>query len=94
MNVIVITQTEHFAQETTITKMIDSFCLSVTELMYQQYTLVIGACLTADEARKIIEKSKKDKLVAYGPSALDDENIEDMHDYFTWGTATFDIEEG
>ena len=67
--------------------------LSVTDNVYRKLTTILGVYASANAVRKALDKKRENIEKMYGAKALDDENIEDKHTFYTLGCGTYKIEE-
>ena len=66
--------------------------LSVTDKVYQRLATIIGVYASGDAVRKALDKEREDIVKMYGAKALDDENTEDKHTFYTFGCGFYKVE--
>lgn len=94
MKVIVIEKTEYAAYSETFSARVGTTTIAMTDKLYHPFTTIIGVYVSADEARKAIENEKMELIKEYGEKALDDENIEDKHTFYTFASRVLELKEG
>lgn len=92
MKVIVVDKTEYAAYSETFSARVGTATIAMTEKIYHPFTTIIGVFVSTDSARKAIENEKMELLKEYGEKALDDENIEDKHTFYTFGSRVLELE--
>lgn len=92
MNVIVIEKRENFAVEETFSVKVGTTTISTTGKIYHEYTSILGVYASTDAAIKALENEKMKILDCCGAKALDDENIGDMHTFYTFATISLEVE--
>lgn len=66
--------------------------LSVTDKVYHRLTTILGVYASGDAVRKALDKEKENVAKMYGAKALDDENTEDKHTFYTFGCGFYKVE--
>ena len=92
MKVIVIDKIENVAFEETFGAKVGTATITMTDMLYHTFTTILGVYVSADAARKAIENEKMELMKKYGEKALDDENIADMHTYYTFASRVLELE--
>lgn len=65
--------------------------LSFSDKVYTRLTTILGVYSSADAVRKALDKEKENIVKMYGAKALDDENTEDKHTFYTFGCGLYEI---
>lgn len=92
MKVIVVEKIENVAFEETFSVTVGNATISLTDKVYHRLTTILGVYISVDAARKALENEKMELMTFYGENALDDENIDDMHTYYTFSTRMLELE--
>lgn len=92
MKVIVVEENEHCAYYDTFSAKVGTTTITMSDKLYRTYTTILGVYVSADTARKVIENEKMELVEKYGEKALDDENIGDMHTYYTFASRVLELE--
>lgn len=93
MKVVVVEKTEYAAYSETFSAVVGTTTIAMTDKLYHPYTTIIGVYVSADEARKAIENEKMELIKEYGEKALDDENIEDKHTFYTFASRVLELDD-
>lgn len=93
MKVIVVEKTEYTAYSETFSATVGSTTIQMSDKLYHPFTTIIGVYISADSARKAIESEKMELIKEYGEKALDDENIEDKHTFYTFASRVLEMED-
>lgn len=91
MKVFVVLKTEHYAFDETISTKIGTTVITMTDLMYRQFTTILGVYASTDAARKALKNKKMELIQKYGEKVLDDEDIEDMHTFYTFTSVMLEL---
>jgi len=92
VKVIVVDKIENVAFEETFGAKVGTTTITMTDMLYHTFTTILGVYASADAARKALENEKMELMKKYGEKALDDENIEDNHTFYTFATRVLELE--
>lgn len=93
MRVVIVEKNENIALEEDFEFSSGTSTITITGKVYHRFTSIIGVFSSADMAKEALENEKKKILAEYGEKALDDEDIEDNHTFYTFGVYVFDVKE-
>lgn len=93
MRVVIVEKNENIALEEYFEFSSGTSTITITGKVYHRLTSIIGVFSSADMAKEAIDTEKMRILKEYGEKALDDENIEDNHTFYTFGVYVFDVKE-
>lgn len=92
MKVIVVEKIEHCAYRETFSEEVGTTTITMTDMLYHTFTTILGVYVSVDAARKALENEKMELMNKYGEKALDDENIEDNHTFYTFASRVLKLE--
>lgn len=92
MKVVVVDKIEHVAFSETFSAQIGTVTISMTDKLYHRFTTILGVYASVDMAREALENEKMELIEQYGEKVFDDENIEDMHTYYTFASRVLELE--
>lgn len=93
MKVIVVDKIKNWAYDTTFKAKLGTATIAITNKLYHTFTTILGVYVSVDAARKAIENEKMELIEMYGEKALDDENIGDMHTYYTFVSSVLELDD-
>ena len=92
MRVIVVEKIEHCAYHETFSAEVRTTTITMTDMLYHTFTTILGVYASVDLAREALENEKMKLIEQYGEKALDDENIEDNHTFYTFESRVLKLE--
>lgn len=65
--------------------------LAVRDKVYTRIKTILGVYSSGEAVRKALDEERETIVKMYGAKALDDENTEDKHTFYTFGCGFYEI---
>lgn len=68
--------------------------LAIRDKVYKEIKTILGVYSSGEAVSKALDEERKNIVKMHGAKALDDENTEDKHTFYTFGCGYYEIKGG